>query len=444
MQDFFNKKILQRGKYFLGLSTLIILSGCASSGHNIPRQDINNVTQSSYAEGKILSKTLNEKRILFNVIEGDTLSSIFKRAKANQSFFKKLSQKDLEKISSIHPQDIVEITTDLQGNLITMAKTVRGQENTWIIVDKNRKGNFTASEKEMTATYEQRYVKGVVENNFFVAAKGLSIEQPVAREFIDLMESQIDIPKSMKKGDTFKVSYRQMYLNDRPVGEPIIIGATYEDSFSMERFTAFRFRDSVGNIDYYDINGNAIRGNGFDLHPMKSYSRISSQFNPKRRHPVTGRVRPHNGTDYAAPTGTPIYAPADGRISYKGFQNGFGNLIKINHTNGIESLYAHMSKFHSKISQNSVVKKGQIIGYVGSTGMVTGPHLHYELHINGRPVNSIIEQKKLAGGVKLIGRDLATFKQETSGIYRKMASLHVNEDTLVTQAWDIENNNVLL
>lgn len=443
MQGSYNKKIFNKGRCFLALSAIIILSGCASSGHHIPKQNISDITP-EFSEGKILSKTLDEKRILFNVIEGDTLSSIFKRAKANQSFFKKLDKTDLAKISSIHPGDLVEITTDLEGNVVSMAKTVRSQKNTWIIADKNSRGNFVASKKEMKATYEERYVKGVIENNFFVAAKGLSIEQPVAREFIDLMKSQINIPDKMKKGDGFKISYRQMYLNDRPVGEPIIVGASYENGYSMKKYTAFRFRDSSGNIDYYDMNGNAIRGSGFDPHPMKKYSRISSKFNPHRKHPVTGRVRPHNGTDYAAPTGTPIYASADGKISYKGYQNGFGNLIKISHSGGFQTLYAHMNKFHKNISSGSNVKKGEIIGYVGSTGMVTGPHLHYELHKNGRPVDSLIETKKLVGGVKLNGKDLASFKRETNNIYKRMASLENNEDTLITQAWDIENNNVLL
>lgn len=443
MQGFYNKKILQKGRTFLALSTLIVLSGCASSGHHIPKQNINDITP-SFSEGKLLSKTSNEKRILFNIVTGDTLSSIFSRAKANQSFFQELSETDLAKISSIHPGDIVEITTDLKGNLISMAKTVKGQKNTWIVVDKNIMGNFVASKKEMKATYEERYVKGIVDNNFFVAARGLSIEQPVAREFISLMETQVDIPKENKKGDTFKISYRQMYLNNRPVGEPIIVGATYEKGMTLERYTAFRFRDSIGNIDYYDINGNAIRGSGFELHPIKSYSRISSRFNPRRLHPVTGRVRPHNGTDYAAKTGTPIYASADGRISYKGYQRGFGNLIKISHAGGIETLYAHMSKFGAGMASGIEVKKGQLIGYVGSTGMATGPHLHYELHIGGRPVDSLVEKKKLAGGVKLEGKDLVSFRRQTSDVYRRMASLTTNEDTYITQVWDIESNNVLL
>jgi murein DD-endopeptidase MepM/ murein hydrolase activator NlpD len=443
MQVSYNKKIFQKGRIFLALSTLIILSGCASSGHHVPRQDISAVTP-SLSEGKLLSKTSDEKRILFNVTSGDTLSSIFTRAKANQAFFSELSKTDLVKISSIHPGDIVEITTNLKGDIVTMAKTVKGQKNTWIVVDKNILGDFVASKKEMKATYEERYVKGVIDNNFFVAARGLSIEQPVAREFISLMESQIDIPKEKKKGDTFKISYRQMYLNNRPVGEPIIAGATYEQTMTLKRYTAFRFRDSTGNIDYYDINGNAIRGSGFDLHPMKQYSRISSKFNPRRRHPVTGRVRPHNGTDYAARTGTPIYASSDGRISYKGYQRGFGNLIKISHSGGIETLYAHMSRFGKNVSSGSKVERGQLIGYVGSTGMVTGPHLHYELHIAGRPVDSLVEKKRLAGGIKLEGKDLVTFRRETASVYRRMASLNTNEDTYITQAWDVESNNVLL
>jgi murein DD-endopeptidase MepM/ murein hydrolase activator NlpD len=394
----------------------------------------------------LLSQTNDEKRVLFVVTQGDTLSRIFERAKVNRDFFSNISDRDLERISSLHPGDLVEVTTDKKGNIITMAKTVRGQKNTWVTVDK-RGNQYTASQREMSATYQDRYVRGTVDsNNLFVAARGLSIEQPVTREFIEIMKSQIDIPKQLKRGDTFKISYRQMMLNSRPVGEPIIVGAVYEESMTLKRHTAFRYRDSRGTITYYNIDGQPVNGAAeFDEHPMRQYSRISSRFNPARRHPVTGRVRPHNGTDYAAPTGTPIYAPSDGTITFVGRQGGFGNLIKISHGNNTETLYAHLSRFENGMRNGTRVSRGQRIGYVGATGMVTGPHLHYELHINGRPVDSLIAKKDLVGGQTLKGQELAEFRRVTAPMYRRMASLNDdNKETFVTQNWDIESNNVLL
>lgn len=441
-----NKKMFKKSRVAIAVSSLLILSGCTSFGHNISAEDARKVSELSqkFSEGKILSETSDKRRVLFNVAKGDTLSSIFNKANVKQDFFKKLNSNDLDKLSNIHPGDVIEITADKDDKVITMAKTVKGQGQKWIVVDKKNDNEYLVSKKEMKSTYQQRNIKGVIENDFMVTTRNLNIGQPVAREFINIMHSQIDIPKNKNKGDTFDISYRQMYLNDRPVGEPIIIGATYQENMTMVKHTAFRFKNSFGNIEYYDINGNSLSERKFNLHPMKKYARISSHFNPKRRHPITGRIRPHNGTDYAAVTGTPIYASADGRISFKGKNGGFGNMVKIAHPNGVETLYAHMSRYNNKYSTGDKVKSGDLIGYVGATGAVTGPHLHYELHVNGKPIDSLREGKRLVGNSKLSGADLLKFKRETGHLYRNMASLKNNEDSYITQVWDIQNNNVLL
>lgn len=422
---------------------LLTISGCVSTGKIIPKQDFNDVIE-THSEGKLLSKTDNEKRILFNVNSGDTLSSIFEKADAKQAFFSQINKTELNMLAKIMPGDIVEITTDNDGNLITMAKTVKGEKDYWITVNKKRNGSFNVAKEKLKATYRDRYVKGTIDNNFLVAARGLSIEQPVAREFIELMRNQFDIENNKVKGDTFKISYRQMYLNKRPVGEPIITGAHYEEATTLKLHTAFLYRNSSGYSSYYNANGQPIAGSGFDYHPLKSYSRISSRFNLKRRHPITREIRPHRGTDYAAPTGTPIYSPSDGKVVYKGYQNGYGNVVKISHQGNIQTLYAHMHKFHPNAKVGNYVKRGEQIGYVGSTGMSTGPHLHYEFHVNGKAVDSLVEKKKLAGGTPLKSEELIAFRRHISKINRRMASIDKEEGTFITYNWNVEDKTMFM
>jgi murein DD-endopeptidase MepM/ murein hydrolase activator NlpD len=145
-------------------------------------------------------------------------------------------------------------------------------------------------------------------------------------------------------------------------------------------YIALRYRDRYGRNQYYDENGKSLR-KAFRRKPV-NIGYISSPFNLHRRHPILGTIRPHTGTDLAAPYGTPIHATGDGRIIYRARRGGYGRCIVINHGNGITTLYAHMSRFNRKLKLGSYVKMSQVIGYVGSSGMSTGPHVHYEYRIN--------------------------------------------------------------
>ena len=212
--------------------------------------------------------------------------------------------------------------------------------------------------------------------------------------------------RRMQKGDYVAIKYTQKSLLGRPHGLPEIHGAMVE----VGPNTYFRFKNKKDD-KYYDEKGVGFTKTYFFQIPLK-YSRISSHFTKKRFHPVLKRYRAHLGTDFAAPRGRKIYAAAPGRIEFKGRKGGYGNTIIINHGNGYKTLYAHQNKFASNIRRGQKVNKGQHIGYVGSTGLSSGPHLHLGLYKNGRAINPLkVIRKAETKGLK--GKEKQTFIANT-------------------------------
>jgi murein DD-endopeptidase MepM/ murein hydrolase activator NlpD len=208
--------------------------------------------------------------------------------------------------------------------------------------------------------------------------------------------------RKMNKGDFIGVKYRQKSLLNRPFGQPKILTAMIEVG-GKKHYKFYNEKDDK----FYDKNGKGSTKSYFFKIPL-TYKRISSKFTKKRWHPVLKRYRAHLGTDFAAPRGRKIYAAANGRISFRGRKGGYGNTIVIKHANGYKTLYAHQNKFRSGLKRGSRVKKGQHIGYVGSTGLSSGPHLHFGLYKNGNAVNAmkVIRKPKYSG---LTGKRKRTF-----------------------------------
>ncbi|MAJ91002.1 MAG: M24/M37 family peptidase [Legionellales bacterium] len=190
----------------------------------------------------------------------------------------------------------------------------------------------------------------------------------------------IDFALDIRKGDSFTVIYEEQYKEGRMVVEGPIIAAEFINKEKVIR--AFRYLDNSGRNDYYNSNGEAMR-KAFLRTPVDFFSRISSKFSFGRKHPVLNKIRAHKGVDYAAPMGTPIKATGDGIVAYVGKNGGFGNTIKLKHGGAYTTVYAHLHRFVKNISRGKKVKQGQIIGYVGQSGLATGPHLHYEFQIHG-------------------------------------------------------------
>ncbi len=219
-----------------------------------------------------------------------------------------------------------------------------------------------------------------VEHSLFAAGLAVNIPKDVLNKFVGLFDSRIDFSRQLRPGDRFCVIYERSYVKGKPLDDIGIKAASLIQS--SHELRAFEHVDDDGQIAYYDSEGISMKGH-FLRSPIK-YARVSSTYSMRRFHPILKIHRPHLGVDYGAKTGTPIHATATGKVIKRAYYRGYGKMIVLQHGSQYRTLYAHMSRFAEGTRKGSFIKQGQVIGYVGSTGMSTGPHLHYEFHVNGK------------------------------------------------------------
>ena len=238
-------------------------------------------------------------------------------------------------------------------------------------------------------------------------------------EMANIFGGVIDFILDPREGDRFSILYNEEYLDGDLIGHDDILVTQFVNQ--DEIFTAVRYVNEEGEVGYYSPDGESMR-KAFLRNPLDVF-RISSNFNPRRRHPILNTIRAHKGTDYAAPTGTPIRATSEGRITRASRYGSFGNLVIIQHSGGFETKYAHLSRFASGISRGSRVRQGDIIGYVGSTGGATGPHLHYEFLVSGVHQNPRTILDKLPKAESINRDEMALFKKETGKLLSQFEEL---------------------
>ena len=234
-------------------------------------------------------------------------------------------------------------------------------------------------EKVIERPLERRVMiaSGEIDSSLYAAGAKAGLGPAVINEMANAFSYDIDFTQDLRVGDSFQVVYEEIWRDGERLRSGGLVAASFHNR--GKEFTALRF-ERKGKAEYFDLAGRPLK-KGFMRMPIE-FARISSRFNPNRKHPVLGTVRAHKGVDYAAATGTPIMAAGDGRVSFAGWQNGYGRTIIIDHGKGHTTLYAHMSRL-GKYKVGSRVQQGTTIGYVGATGLASGPHLHYEFRING-------------------------------------------------------------
>jgi len=239
------------------------------------------------------------------------------------------------------------------------------------------------------------FKEGSIESSLYSTAINLGIKPNIIVEFARLYGFQVDFQRDIWKGDSFQIIYEEYKNNE---GTIIEIGDIIYASLNLQNneLKLYKFEHEENQIDYFDENGKSMRKTLMKT-PING-ARLSSSFG-KRKHPILGFTKMHSGTDFAAPTGTPIMASGDGIVLKAGWCGGGGNCVKLKHNSVYQTVYAHMSKFGRGVKKGARVKQGQIIGYVGSTGLSTGPHLHYEVIENGKKINS--QKLKLPSGQTL-------------------------------------------
>jgi murein DD-endopeptidase MepM/ murein hydrolase activator NlpD len=253
------------------------------------------------------------------------------------------------------------------------------------IIVERQQDQMSARKEDFDFEIKHHVIAGTIQNSLFLAADEAGLSPSLILALAEIFAWDIDFHCDIRSGDSFIVLFEEKHLDGHPTREGRILAAAIEND--GKQFWAFYHEGKNGRGDYYDEKGHALR-KAFLKSPLK-YTRISSTYSKRRFHPILKIYRPHLGVDYAAPAGTPIRSIGDGRIVYAGWKSGYGRYIKIHHNNTYSSTYGHMRSFAKGISQGKHVSQGDVIGYVGQTGLATGPHLDFRLMKNDKFVNPL-------------------------------------------------------
>ncbi|MET0094196.1 MAG: peptidoglycan DD-metalloendopeptidase family protein, partial [Sedimenticola sp.] len=251
-------------------------------------------------------------------------------------------------------------------------------------------------------------------DSLYQSAQRAGLDDSLIMELANIFGWDIDFALEIRSGDTFSLIYEEKYLDGDKYRNGAILAAEFINQGRVVR--AVRYEDEHGDGSYFSPDGKSMR-KAFLRAPV-DFRRISSRFTRERYHPVLGKKRPHRGVDYAASTGTPIKAAGDGKVIYRGRKGGYGRTIIIQHGQKYTTLYAHMSKYRGKVKNGSRVRQGQVIGYVGKSGLATGPHLHYEFRVNGVHRNPLTV--KLPAAEPIAKKYRADFKQKSAPLLTRL------------------------
>lgn len=324
---------------------------------------------------------------------GDTMAALLQRLNVNeQGLLPFLVQsKDARSIYKLYPGRTVQAALDDRGALVWLRYTHTpgtqegdGLVSKWLEVRPDGQNSFTAVEHSAAAQVQVRIAEGDISSSLFGAADDSNIPDAITLEMVDILSSKIDFLKDLRQGDRFRIVYDAYTHEGKEVGSGKIRALEFVNR--DKTYSAVWFKPSDGQGGYYDFSGNSLKG-AFLRNAIK-FTRISSGFG-MRKHPIHKKWTGHAGVDYAAPSGTPIRATADGTVDFIGQKNGYGNVIILKNYGEYSTLYAHQSRFASGLRRGAKVNQGDVIGYVGSTGWATGPHLHYEFRIDNKPVDPL-------------------------------------------------------
>lgn len=333
------------------------------------------------------------------VNSGDSLSVLFSR--------ENLSAVDVIDIAASVPRDVINLKVGQEVRWVRTADN-RVSELEIIIsplarhtIKRATDGTLIYELLERTADYIPRFATATINNSLYYDGSQAGVPDQILYQLAAIFGWDIDFALDIRRGDSFSLIYEEIQLDGERIGYGNILIAQFNNS--DRELAAVRYEDSDGDANYFTPEGTSMR-KAFLRNPI-DYFRISSRFNPNRRHPILNTIRAHRGTDYAAPTGTPIKAAGDGKVTFAGRNGGYGNVVVIQHGQQYKTKYAHMSKFGRGIRVGRYVKQGQIIGYVGTTGASTGPHLHYEFLVNGVHRDSLRVKLPKAKSIKSSEKD---------------------------------------
>lgn len=345
---------------------------------------------------------------------GDTLSLAFAR--------NGLSYKDSLRIvhlphlghyftRGLHSGDVLDVKTDAAGRVEKISYRVDALHHLTV---KRTDHGFTGSLAERSAEHHHAVAAGVIQDNFYHDALDAGLTDRQAATLRRIFSRAVNFDHDIHPGDRFVAIYDELYQNDEKLGDGPILAAALINKGHVVR--AVRYTNSDSHGQFYRPDGHPLRA-AFVRAPV-AYTHISSPFNLHRMHPILHHIRRHEGTDYAAPKGTPIHATGSGRIIFEGRRGGYGNMVIIRHNKHITMRFAHMARFAQGLHVGNHVSEGQTIGHVGMTGLATGPHVHYEFRIDGKPHDP--QSVPLPGAPPLKGSQLAAFKHDDADIIARL------------------------
>jgi murein DD-endopeptidase MepM/ murein hydrolase activator NlpD len=391
----------------------------ASTTITLPSNQTHIKEDSVSAIGSTLQPTaIEEDSIAWNTVvvkSGDNLSTLFPRASlgatAVHNFY--TSNKETKQLERIKPGETLNFGVDKNGQLQKLTY-IKSQLESWQFnrSDNKYSAKHVIREPELMPTY----LEAEITDSLFVDADKVGMPHGLIMELAGIFGWDVDFALDIRKGDSFTVLYNERFVDGTRIDTGNILAAEFTNQ--GKTFRTVRHVDSNGAANYFTPEGRSMR-KAFLRAPV-NFSRVSSGFDMRRSHPVTGKVRPHRGIDYAAPRGTPIYAAGDGKVVRAGFTNANGNYAVIEHGTQYSTKYLHMTKRYAKKGQT--VKQGSTIGTVGSTGLATGPHLHYEFLVNG--VHRNPRTVKFPVAKPIAKNQMANFKAQTAPL---MASLEANK-----------------
>ncbi len=279
----------------------------------------------------------------------------------------------------LRPGDEIRVRHD-GGSVIELTRDIDAFSS--LNVTRTKDG-FDARVIELDYETRATRMEAEITSSLFGAATQAGVSDRTVMKLAAIFASDIDFVLDIREGDRFALLYEEKWRDDQKLAEGDILAAEFVNQ--GRTFRAVRYQSDDGRVNYYTPEGKSVR-RAFVRAPLE-FSRVSSDFNPRRRHPILNTIRAHKGVDYAAPAGTPVRAPGDGKVDFRGRRGGYGNAIILKHPGGVTTLYGHLSEFARTLRVGQAVSQGTVIGYVGATGLATAPHLHYEYRINGRHMN---------------------------------------------------------
>ena len=420
---------IQKFNPFILISFLIIfsliffISSSINSKKNIEnKKNFTKITETSEFSNltSFLFSKINSPydEINYVIKNNDTVEKILKNYKIKKeditSISAKLNEKKLTNIYSGRKLSL--IIKKLEDGSNTIVNLVYPINNTTSVEIRKSQSNFLVKENILQLYKKEVVVKNIIKNNLYTAATDSGIEPNIIIEFARVFGFEVDFQRDIRKGDWFEILYEKFEDDNSKVRDTgkIIYASMYVNGEEINLYN-FNYKNVK---EYYDIKGKSITKSLMKT-PING-ARLSSSFG-MRKHPILGYNKMHRGTDFAAPSGTPIMASGSGTVTRARWCGGGGNCVKIKHNSTYETIYAHMKAFAKGIKEGIKVKQGQIIGYVGSTGLSTGPHLHYEVLVNGKKVNS--QRLKLPSGKVLKGEERKQFELDRIKIDLKLANL---------------------